>query len=165
MKAFRSWRPAAAAVAVFGLFVSAHALTNPPIRMAEGIEYMCGGKTADEAAFMETVSPRWAATLHFAVSRGKPGQVPGEVQVTVRERYTGKTIMEASTAEPYMVARLDPGTYEIKATLGGVTLQEPLVVFNGIGTKASFVWPSNVDYAAAGAAQAGEKQALARIGD
>ena len=31
-----------------------------------------------------------------------------------------------------MLARLDPGAYEVEATLGGLTLRQPLVVFNGV---------------------------------
>lgn len=164
MKAIRSWGPAAA-VALFGMLASAQALTNPPIRIADGIEYMCGGHSQAEAAFMETVAPRWAATLQFGVNRAKPGEVPGEVQVQVRERYSGRVVLEANTAEPYMLARLEPGTYQVDATLAGLTLEQPLIVFAGLGTKAAFVWPSNVDYAAAARPAVAERQALAHIGD
>jgi hypothetical protein len=164
MKATRFWRPATA-FALLALLGSAHALTNPPIRMAQGIEYMCGGQSPAEAAFMETVAPRWAATLEFGVSHAKKGQFPGDVRIIVRERYTGRTVMELATAAPIMVARLDPGTYEVEATLAGLTLQEPLVVFNGMGAKAVFTWPSNIDFAGAMGLPTGEQQAAARIGD
>jgi predicted dinucleotide-utilizing enzyme len=87
------------------------------------------------------------------------------VQVTVREHYTGKTVMQASTDAPYMLARLDPGSYDVEATLAGLTLQEPLIVFNGMSSKAAFVWPSNIDFAAAMGLPAAEQQASARIGD
>ena len=60
MNPIRFWGPVAA-LAIFG--APAHALTNPPIQTAQGIEYMCGGKSSEEAAFMLTVAPRWAATL------------------------------------------------------------------------------------------------------
>jgi hypothetical protein len=149
MNPIRYWWPSAA-LAIFGASVPAHALTNPPIRMAEGIEYMCGGKSSEEAAFMQTVSPRWAATLEFGVSRAKPGiTFPSEVQVVVRERYSGRPVMEASTGAPFMLARLNPGAYEIEASMGGVTLRQPLIVFNGMAAKAVFMWPSNVDFASA----------------
>jgi len=163
MNPTRFWRPAAA-LAIFGLFTSAQALTNPPIRMAQGIEYMCGGKGSAEAAFMQTVAPRWAATLEFAVSRGRPGQFPGDVNVVVRDRYSGRLVMEAATGSPFMLARLDPGAYEIEATLGGVTLQQSLTVFNGMSSKAQFVWPSNVDFAAAMGWPRPEQQASVQTG-
>lgn len=157
------WRPLLA-MACMGASIPSHALTtNPPIRVAQGIEYMCGGKSSAEAAFMRMVSPRWAATLQFAVNRAKPGEVTDEVKVVVRERYSGKQVMEASTGAPYMFARLDPGAYEVQATLGGLTLEQPLVVFNGVSSKAAFVWPSNIDFAAAAEPPIAERQAAATI--
>lgn len=164
MNPIRFWRPAAT-LAIFGMFTSAQALTNPPIHMAQGIEYMCGGKSSAEASFMQTVAPRWAATLEFAVSRGKPGQFPSDVKVVVRDRYSGRLVMEAATGSPFMLARLDPGAYEIEATLAGITLQQPLTVFNGLSSKAQFVWPSNVDFAAAMGLPRPEQQAAAHTGD
>ncbi|GAA4342901.1 hypothetical protein GCM10023165_24910 [Variovorax defluvii] len=141
---------ALAAAMIWAACTPAQALTNPPIRMAQGIEYMCGGTSSDEAAFMRMVSPRWAATLEFTVHRAKVGPMPSDIQVLVRERYTGRPVMEAVATAPYFLARLDPGAYEIEATLSGVTLRQPLVVFNGVGSRATFVWPSNVDFANAG---------------
>ena len=129
---------------------AAQAATNPPIRVADGIEYMCGGKGGEEAAFMRTVAPRWAAALEFGVLRAAAGEVPGEIQVLVRERYTGHLVMQAAVEAPVMLARLEPGAYEVEATLAGLTLRQPLVVFGGLSSKAVFTWPSNVDFANAG---------------
>lgn len=154
-----------AALAFFGVLASAHALTNPPILMAQGVEYMCGGRGSAETAFMQTVAPRWAATLEFAVNRAKPGEFPADVKVVVRERYTGRQVMETTTGERFMLARLNPGAYEIEATLSGITLQQPLTVFNGISSRAAFVWPSNVDFAAAGGLPQAERQASVRTGN
>ncbi|MDL9999210.1 hypothetical protein QTI24_11395 [Variovorax sp. J22P240] len=164
MNPIRFWGPVAA-LAIFGALAPAHALTNPPIQTAQGIEYMCGGKSSEEAAFMQTVSPRWAATLEFGVSRAKPGNFPSDVKVSVRERYTGRPIMEASTGAPFMLARLEPGAYEVEASMGGVTLRQPLVVFNGMASKAVFVWPSNVDFAATMGLPRPEQQASVQTGD
>jgi len=161
MNAIRFWRPTVAVAWLVGSIGAAHALTNPPIQMAQGVEYMSGGQTPAEAAFMETVSPRWAATLEFGVSRAKAGKFPGDVKITVRERYTGRTVMEVATGAPILVARLAPGAYEVDATLAGITLQEPLVVFNGMNSRAAFVWPSNIDFAGALGLPTAEQQASA----
>jgi len=162
----RSWRPLVALVVTLGAFTTAQALTNPPIRLAQGIEYMCGGKTSEEAAFMQTVSPRWAVTLEFGISRAAAdARFPSDVRVKVRERYSGRDVMEAATGAPYMLARLEPGAYEVQATMGGVTLTQPLVVFNGVSSKALFVWPSNVDFASAMGLPRPEHQAAVNTGD
>jgi len=165
MKPNRIGWPLAAWV-FLGAWTSAQALpSNPPIQIAQGIEYMCGGKSSAEAAFMRMVSPRWAATLEFSVNRAKPDEVPDDVTVVVRERYTGRPVMEAVAGAPFMVARLDPGAYEVEATLAGVTLSQPLTVFNGVASRAVFVWPSNVDFANAGGPHRAEQQAAARTSD
>jgi hypothetical protein len=135
--------------AILGATLPAHAAPNPPIQTAQGVEYMCGGTNKDEAAFMQMVAPRWAATIELGIN-GSPAQrasFPARAKVEVRERYTGRPIMEALSQGPYMLARLDPGAYDVNVTLGGLTLTQPLVVFAGIPSKATFMWPSNFDMA------------------
>lgn len=73
MNLMRLRQPMAALVlggtaAFFGAMTSAHAFSNPPIQMAQGVEYMCGGTNKAEAAFMQMVSPRWAATIEFGIN-------------------------------------------------------------------------------------------------
>jgi hypothetical protein len=48
-----------------------------------------------------------------------------------------------------MVARLEPGSYEVEARLGGQVLKQPLHVLQGAPTKATFVWPAGTDMASA----------------
>lgn len=163
MKPIRICGPATAlALLLLGAGGPAQAL-NPPIRMAQGIEYMCGGSSGDEAAFMRRVSPRWAAALEFSVHGTTDPGMPWDVKVEVRERYTGRPVMQAVSGAPMMLARLAPGAYEVRATLAGVTLEQPLIVFNGSSSRAAFVWPSNVDFAAAAGLPAVERQAVATM--
>lgn len=155
MNPTRLRRPLAALVlggaACLGALSPAHAFSNPPIQVAKGgIEYMCGGASKDEAAFMQMVSPRWAATLEFAVNGSKGLQqtgFPAKASIQVRQKYTGQTVMEVQSQSPYMLARLDPGAYDVNVTLGGLTLTQSLVVMAGVPGRAVFVWPSNFDMA------------------
>lgn len=146
---------AALALGGSAFFGTAQALTNPPIRMVEGVETMCGGRTKAEMAFMEMVSPRWAATLEFAVSRAPRGAFPASVRVSVRDKYNGRQVMDTTADGPLMVARLEPGTYDVEATVSGLTLTQTLTVFEGAASKAVFQWPSNFDFVAAAAAENG----------
>jgi hypothetical protein len=138
-------RTLATAALALGTLATAHAAPNPPIRMADGIEYMCGGSDKAEAQFLQMVSPRWAATLEFALGQGTRGTLPTDVQVLVRDKYSGKLMMEATATGPLMLTRLEAGTYDVEATVGGITLTQTLNVFNGLPVKARFVWPSNID--------------------
>lgn len=138
-------RTVATAVLTLGALVAAQAAANPPIRMADGVEYMCGGADKTEAQFLQTVSPRWAATLEFSLGQGARAALPSEVQVLVRDKYNGKLVMETTATGPMMLARLEPGSYDVEATLGGITLAQQVNVFNGMPVRARFVWPSNID--------------------
>lgn len=138
-------RTVATAALALGALAGAHAAANPPIRMADGVEYMCGGADKVEAQFLRTVSPRWAATLEFALGQGARGALPPDVQVLVRDKYNGKLVMETTATGPLMLTRLEPGSYDVEATLGGITLTQQVNVFNGLPVTARFVWPSNID--------------------
>lgn len=136
------------AVLLTSLASGAQAAANPPIQMAEGIEYMCGGANADEAAFLQMVAPRWSTRLEFAVNRGQAGAFPVPVQVKVRDRYNGFAVMQTWATGPTMLARLEPGTYEVEAVAGGISVVQQVTVIGGHAARAQFVFPSNVDFAA-----------------
>jgi hypothetical protein len=69
--------------------------------------------------------------------------------------------MEAQSQGPYMLARLDPGAYDVNVTLGGLTLTQSLTVIAGAPARAVFMWPSNFDMASV-LPPAPQTQALAR---
>ncbi|CAN7144426.1 hypothetical protein [Variovorax paradoxus] len=148
-------RPLAAAmlcgaVLLAALSSSAHATVNPPIRMAHGIEYMSGGIGSDEAKLMETVAPRWPATFEFAIKDHKGAEFASDVRVTVRDSHGTVLLDNVESAGPFMVARLDPGIYEVEARLRGNTLKQTLQVRPGAPARMAFVWPAGTDMASAG---------------
>lgn len=151
MRTQRIWQPAAAIVigsaSLFGA-LAAHAVYNPPIHMLNGIEYMSGGVSSEEAELMENVAPRWPATFEFAVKNGKRSEFAAEVVVTVRSS-SGQAVLSRVVADgPFMVARLDPGRYEVEATLAGQTLKQEVEISAGSATRTLFVWPAGTNISA-----------------
>ena len=141
---------AALAALVLGtVALPAQALVNPPIQMApQGVEYMCGGqKSPEELAFMERVSPRWGATFEFAMGQAQRGSLAVPVNVSVHNKYNGEHVMQVQADGPLMVARLGPGTYDVQASIGPLTLTQTLVVRLGQPGRLVFTWPSNFDVA------------------
>jgi len=139
-----------AALLFFAAISSAHATVNPPIRTTHGIEYMSGGIGSDEAQLMETVSPRWPATFEFAIKDHKGADFASDVRVTVRDS-NGTVLLDHVASEgPFMVARLEPGTYEVEARLRGNTLKQTLQVAPGMPAKMTFLWPEGTDMASSG---------------
>lgn len=151
MNTLRFSRPVAAlALGVASLLggFSAQAAYNPPIHMVNGIEYMSGGISSDEAALMQTVAPRWPATFEFAIKDGNRSDFAADVAVTVRDA-SGHAVLSQVTAEgPFMVARLDPGRYEVQATLAGKTLTQTVEIRAGSPTRTLFLWPAGTDVSA-----------------
>lgn len=151
MNRSRFWWPltvmALGSAALCNMLTSAHALENPAIRVADGIEYMSGGKDKAELSFLHMVSPRWSVTLEFAVNQGPQDAFPADVRVSVHDKYTGRPVMETTVRGPVMLARLEAGTYDVQASVGGLTLTQSLDVFEGASSKALFLWPSNFDFA------------------
>lgn len=147
-------RPVAAALfcgaVLLSALSSAQAAVNPPIYMSHGVEYMSGGIGSDEAQLMETVSPRWPATFEFAVKDGKSADFAANVHVTVRDAHGVALIDNVTSGGPFMVARLEPGNYDVEATLGGQVLKQQVRVPEGASAKASFVWPAGTDMASVG---------------
>ncbi|HEX7864668.1 MAG TPA: hypothetical protein VF555_06945 [Variovorax sp.] len=150
----RSMRPLAAAMfcgaVLLGALSPAQAAVNPPIYMAHGVEYMSGGIGSDEAQLMETVSPRWPATFEFAIKDHKGADFAANVHVTVRDSGGVALLDNVVSGGPFMVARLDPGNYEVEARIGSQVLKQELHVLQGAPTKATFVWPAGTDMASAG---------------
>jgi hypothetical protein len=149
-----STRPLAAAMlcsaVLLGALSSAHAAVNPRIYMTHGVEYMSGGIDSDEAQLMETVSPRWPATFEFAIKDHKGTDFAAGVHVTVRDSSGTALLDNVVSGGPFMVARLEPGTYEVEARIGSQTLKQSLNVPQGGPAKTTFVWPAGTDMASAG---------------
>ncbi|WP_432728648.1 hypothetical protein [Variovorax sp. W6] len=150
----RTMRPLAAALfcgaVLLGAVLPAQATVNPPIYMAHGVEYMSGGIGSDEAQLMETVSPRWPATFEFAIKDHKGADFAANVHVTVRDSSGTALLDNVVSGGPFMVARLDPGSYQVEARIGSQVLKQELHVLQGAPTKATFVWPAGTDMASAG---------------
>ena len=147
-------RPLAAALLcgalLLGAFSTAQATVNPPIYMTHGVEYMSGGIGSDEAQLMETVSPRWPATFEFAVKDHKGADFAADVHITVRDSSGVALLDNVVSGGPFMVARLEPGNYEVEARIGSQVLKQPLHVLQGAAAKAVFEWPAGTDMASAG---------------
>lgn len=145
------WAFSATACLALSAPLSAQASSNPLIQMApQGVEFMCGGqRSAAEMAFMDRVAPRWGATIEFAVTGGQRGHFSMPVQVNMHNKYNGEHVLQAQADGPLLLARLAPGTYDVQATLGPLTLTQTLVVKLGQPGRTLFMWPSNFDMASA----------------
>ena len=113
----------------------------PPIQHAGAIEYLSGGIGKDEATAVEHASRQWPLTLEFAVEEGKHAVFTADVHVLVRDAQR-RTVLEATTEGPYLLARLQPGHYTVEARRQGQTRHQKVTIVKGRAARAVFVWPA-----------------------
>jgi len=52
-------------------------------------------------------------------------------------------VLDTVSEGPFMMARLEPGRYDVEATFNGQTLRQQLNVQAGTPSKSMFIWPSS----------------------
>jgi hypothetical protein len=128
-----------------GVLVQA-ATTLPPVQTIGHVQYLSGGIGKDESQAIEHASKNWPLTLEFAVKDKQRNDFTADVKVIVHDA-KGHAALEATSAGPYLLAKLAPGHYTVDATLAGKTLHEKVVVKHGHPAKAVFMWPTGTDAA------------------
>lgn len=113
----------------------------PAVQHAGAIEYLSGGIGKDEAGAIRHASRQWPLTLEFAVQDGKHAVFTADVRVQVRDAHR-RTVLETVTDGPYLLARLQPGHYTVRAERQGRTRQQKVEVVKGHAARAVFVWPA-----------------------
>ncbi|MBX3589595.1 MAG: hypothetical protein KF755_01680 [Burkholderiaceae bacterium] len=135
---------AAALGAALAAIVPAQAASLPQVRHSGAIEYLSGGIGHDEAAAIEAASAHWPVTMEFAVRDGKRADFAADVRVEVRDA-KGRVALDTRSSGPFLLARLQPGSYSVRATLSDHTLQQALHVSSGKPSRVVFVWPAGTD--------------------
>ncbi|WP_218511067.1 YdgA family protein [Variovorax sp. dw_308] len=110
-----------------------------------GVEYASGGIGMGEAKLMKQASSQWPASFEFAIRDGKRGAFASDVVVTVRDKSGAAVMTDVVSQGPFLVARLQPGRYDVQATLAGRTLNQRIIVRGNAPTHSVFVWPAGTD--------------------
>lgn len=142
-------RPALAAfAATAGLAIgsAAWAAPLPPIQTQGGVTFTSGGIGRGEATAMQAQASRWPLTLEFAVRqrKGSDDAFVADVKVQVLDGQQ-RRVLDSVSKGPFLLARLDPGRYEIKATFGGETLTREIHLTAGHPLREVFVWPHGLE--------------------
>jgi len=134
-------RLGAAVLLVAGaLFTLAHAQL-PPAQTYQGVEYVSGGFGSDAAEAFKSAQSRYPLALTFAAVDEDGGARPyvAEVRVVVKKEGAG-TVLEVPSAGPYLLARLEPGSYEVEATYMGETQTRKVTVGENGSAREVITW-------------------------
>lgn len=138
-------RPVMAALAAAAALVggtAAWATPLPPMQIQGSVSYVSGGVDKDSAAAFEAAARQWPAMLEFAVKDRPVNSYLANVKVQVLDGH-GRTVLQTVSDGPFLLARLAPGRYDVKATFGGKTIEGALHVKAGEHARQVFMWPSS----------------------
>lgn len=114
----------------------------PEPETVNGIEYVTGGFGADMSKAFRQAESDYPLALTFAASDEGGGARPfvADVRVVVRDA-SGGVVMEVPSAGPYLLARLEPGSYVVDATYMGKTQTRRVTLKKGATTREVITWP------------------------
>ncbi|MEJ8853112.1 hypothetical protein WKW79_00940 [Variovorax robiniae] len=143
------WQPFAVMVvgaAALSCAMAVRAADGPAIHINDaGIEYASGGIGMGEAKLMKQAANQWPASFEFAIRDGKGGAFASDVIVNVRDKSGAAVMTDVVSHGPFLVARLQPGRYDVQATLAGRTLNQRINVRVNSPAHSVFVWPAGTD--------------------
>jgi hypothetical protein len=114
----------------------------PPVRTANGIDYLSGGIGKDEAHAVERAAARWPLMMEFMQIDHHRTAFTADVSVRVRDAQ-GLAVFQTRSDGPLLLARLKPGRYTIEATASEETLRRSVTVRASHTARISFVWPQD----------------------
>lgn len=118
--------------------------TLPAEQQYQGIRYTTGGVASDEAAAFRRALHGYPLAIELLEKQksGKREEFTADAKVRIGTP-AGKEVFAAQAQGPFMLVRLEPGTYDITAALGGHTLhRKHVVIAKGKTAQAIFEFPA-----------------------
>lgn len=131
---------AVAALVACVLTLPAYADDLPAVQQQGSIEYLSGGIGLEESTAIEAESRKWPLTLLFSARRWQRSVYTSDAKVMLRDSQ-GKPLLQVQADGPFLLVRLQPGSYTVEATLDGKPLQQRVVLKKGDAARVVFVWP------------------------
>jgi hypothetical protein len=91
------------------------------------VAYVTGGVSDDEAAWFKDVRGSYPLAIELVRNNAGKQEYTADAQVRVFDR-AGQPVFEAKADGPFMLVRLPPGAYRVRATLDGQTLERAVTV-------------------------------------
>lgn len=121
---------------------SAWAGTLPPAHTQGAVTYVSGGIGDGQARSFEAAAATWPVMLEFAAQDPAThrNDFLANVQVQIVDA-RGQVVLDTRSDGPFVLARLQPGRYDVHARFDGQTLSRALQVAAQGTAREVFVWP------------------------
>lgn len=130
----------AAVIGTLGLSggVALAAAPLPPVQHSGAVAYINGGVGSDQAKAMEKAGADWPLMIVYAKDT-KPRNEFVAANTVVRNA-KGDAVLRVDRAGPIVLAKLEPGTYKIEATLNGKSIDRTIHIKEGAPTRVEMLW-------------------------
>ena len=140
--------------------VAATASAQLPAVQTQGeVRYLSGGIGSDESEAIKAARDSYSLTLTLAGKSEGRDVYLSSVPVTIRDA-AGNTVLEVTTAGPYLLAELPSGRYEISARYAGEEKKTSASITAGKPQRLSLLWPRANAQPQAGAAASATSPAI-----
>ena len=117
----------------------------PPVQKSGAVEYLSGGIGLDESTAIKGASRHWPLSLVFSVQAAGKAEFASDVKLEIRDAKDA-VVLETTASGPFLLAKLAPGSYSLRATLADKSLQRKVQVKAGSpgctrGGLAAALWP------------------------
>jgi len=106
------------------------------VQKTGSVPYVCGGVGADSIDRLNPLAKDFNLKLVFAL---KSGDYVSDVKVTIADG-AGKTLLDTTSAGPWLLTRLPVGSYQIAATLAGKTEKRQVSISSAQLRTIDFRW-------------------------
>lgn len=114
--------------------------TGMPQSETQGdVTFVSGGVGQDESTALRQARSRWPLSMLFT---GPQSSYVSNVAVQIANA-GGKTVLDTTSHGPYMLVRLRPGRYTIRATYSDVTRTQSVNVRGNGSARATFSFPAS----------------------
>ncbi|MBG6221584.1 MULTISPECIES: carboxypeptidase regulatory-like domain-containing protein [unclassified Janthinobacterium] len=116
----------------------------PPVQKSGAVQYLSGGIGLDESSAIKSASRHWPLSLVFSVQTAGKAQLASDVKLEIRDA-KGIMVLETTASGPFLLAKLAPGSYSLRATLAGQTLERQVQVKARSSARVELVWPAGTN--------------------
>lgn len=131
-------------LAVFGIAATVPAMAEPtnalPREQMQGtVAYVTGGVGLDESVAIVQAAPGFPLELEFVRNTMGRNEYLSDVTVTIKD-HTGKTVLEAASIGPFLLARLPTGQFTVSAERSGEANQHVVTIRPNGHERVMFEW-------------------------
>ncbi|MHB8668730.1 MAG: carboxypeptidase-like regulatory domain-containing protein [Burkholderiales bacterium] len=144
MKSTKSMIATAIAVSGLALTVNAFAASSsylPATHRQGDVSYLSGGIGLNESDAIRHVAKAYPLELEFVLKAQPKAEYVANVKVRIKDTHD-KTVLHATAAGPFLLAKLPAGKYTVSADRDGKVIQRQLEIAASGHQRVVFEWQS-----------------------